>query len=178
MWGNDPAVTGNDFTNPQPTVTRINPQLKETSINANTQELPPTHLGWNGRLNGPVDNPLSSCMSCHMTAEVPALSPMNPTFQADAPPIGSTAWMRWFQNAACGQPFDPQAQSADFSLQLALGVVNFEQWKAPAQGGLFASDYGAPTAATAATAKPSLGAPAAKPGTHPIVRDLKPAPRR
>ncbi len=40
--------TGNDFTNPQPTVTRINPQLKETSLDANAPELPPTHhwLEW------------------------------------------------------------------------------------------------------------------------------------
>lgn len=53
MWGNDPAVTGNDYMNPQPVVTKINPRLKETAINPNTQELPPTHLGWNGRLNGP-----------------------------------------------------------------------------------------------------------------------------
>ncbi|MEF9672596.1 hypothetical protein QNM99_11185, partial [Pseudomonas sp. PCH446] len=87
IWGNDPKETGNDFTNPTPTVTKINPALKQTAINANTQELPPTHLGWNGRLNGPVDNPNSSCQSCHMTAESPQVAIMNPLFQKNPPPV-------------------------------------------------------------------------------------------
>ncbi len=60
------------------------------------QSCRPRTIGWNGRLNGPVDTPLRSFMSRHMAAEGPVLSPMNPTFQADAPPIDSTAWMRWF----------------------------------------------------------------------------------
>ena len=60
MWGNDPTIKDNAFTNTIPETTKINPNLKETSINADTNELPPTHLGWNGRLNGPVDNSQSS----------------------------------------------------------------------------------------------------------------------
>ncbi|HEY0660119.1 MAG TPA: hypothetical protein VGD21_02165 [Lysobacter sp.] len=137
MWGNDPEVTSNDYTNPQPTVTRINPQLQQSAINAKP-ELPPTHLGWNGRLNGPVDNPVSSCMSCHMTGEAPQLSPMNPTFQAPSkvPPVGSPEWMRWFQNEEAGVPFDAGAQSSDYSLQLAGGLANFYEWKC-LQDGVF-----------------------------------------
>lgn len=133
MWGNDPEDTGNDYTNPQPTVTKINPQIKESAINAKS-ELPPTHLGWNGRLDGPVDNPVSACMSCHMTAESPQLSPMNPTFQANPPPVGSPAWMRWFQNEEAGVPFDKTALSTDFSLQLAGGIQNFYDWKCTQDG--------------------------------------------
>jgi hypothetical protein len=108
MWGNDPNVTANDFTNPHPGVTRINPQIKESAINANTKELPPTHLGW------------------------------NPTFQANPPPVGSPAWMRWFQNLPAGVPFDAAALSTDYSLQLAGGIQNFYDWKC-LQGGVFAS---------------------------------------
>ena len=52
QWGNDPDITDND-SNPQPVSTRINPQIKELVINSDAKELPPTHLGWNGRLNGP-----------------------------------------------------------------------------------------------------------------------------
>src|SRR5690606_20251409 len=129
MWGNDPEISDSAYTNPQPTVTRINPNLKETIINPDTNELPPTHLGWNGRLTGPVDNPRSSCMSCHMTAEVPTLSPLTPFFQANPPAEGSPEWMRWFQNGACGVPFDSGTRSADFSLQLAIGITNWQTWK-------------------------------------------------
>jgi hypothetical protein len=138
MWGNDPEDTGDSYTNKQPVTTKINPDLKETAINAKP-ELPPTHLGWNGRLDGPVDNPISACMSCHLTAESPQLSPMNPTFQAPdkVPPIGSPAWMRWFQNNMAGVPFDAGAQSTDFSLQLAGGLANFYDWKCN-EGGVFA----------------------------------------
>jgi len=137
MWGNDPEDNGNAYTNKQPSVTKINPHLKETAINAKP-ELPPTHLGWNGRLDGPVDNPVSACMSCHMTAESPQLSPMNPTFQAPdkVPPVGSKEWMRWFQNEMAGTPFDAAAKSTDFSLQLAAGIADFYDWKCN-QGGVF-----------------------------------------
>jgi len=137
MWGNDPENNGNDYTNKQPTVTKINPKIMESAINAKP-ELPPTHLGWNGRLNGPVDNPVSACMSCHMTAESPQLSPMNPTFQAPdkVPPVGSKEWMRWFQNEGAGVPFDAAALSTDYSLQLAGGIANFYEWKCD-QGGVF-----------------------------------------
>lgn len=136
MWGNDPENTGNNYTNKQPTVTKINPTILESAINAKTSELPPTHLGWNGRLDGPVDNPVSACLSCHMTAESPQLSPMNPTFQAPdkVPPVGSKDWMRWFQNEEAGVPFDAAALSTDFSLQLAGGIQNFYDWKCTQDG--------------------------------------------
>jgi hypothetical protein len=137
MWGNDPENTGDSYTNKQPTVTKINPKILASAINSKP-ELPPTHLGWNGRLDGPVDNPVSACMSCHMTAESPQLSPMNPTFQAPdkVPPVGSKEWMRWFQNEEAGVPFDAAALSTDYSLQLAGGIANFYDWKCD-QGGVF-----------------------------------------
>lgn len=134
MWGNDPQVTSNDHTNPEPTVTKINPALQQTAINADTQELPPTHLGWNGRLNGPVDNPNSSCLSCHMTAEAPQVAIMNPLFQANPPAVGSDEWMKWFQNIPAGGPFTAGTQSTDYSLQMSGGLVNFYQWKCDMSG--------------------------------------------
>lgn len=134
MWGNDPQVTSNDHTNPEPTVTKINPALQQTAINADTQELPPTHLGWNGRLNGPVDNPNSSCLSCHMTAEAPQVAIMNPLFQANPPAVGSDEWMKWFQNIPAGVPFTAGTQSTDYSLQMSGGLVNFYQWKCDMSG--------------------------------------------
>lgn len=143
MWGQDPENNTNQ-SNPKPKTTIINTKLLETIINPDTTELPPTHLGWNGRLNGPVDNPQSSCYSCHSTAEYPQGSPMSPLFDADtlaANPIGSPGWMRWFSNIKCGTPFDgPPYQSTDFCLQMAEAIQNFETWQG-AQGGLFYTQY-------------------------------------
>lgn len=176
MWGNDPTVTDDTYTNPKPTVTKINPNIKESAINPDPNELPPTHLGWNGRLNGPVDNPRSSCLSCHMTAEVPTLSPLSPLFQANPPPVGSPAWMRWFQNTpACGQPFDKEAKSADFSLQLSIGIANFEAGYVEL-GGLYASAYAPPPppANVAAEAARPPKAPAKRPKVFKIERDVLP----
>jgi hypothetical protein len=180
MWGNDPEITDDAFTNPKPTVTKINPNLKETVINPDTNELPPTHLGWNGRLNGPVDNPQSSCMSCHMTAEVPSVSALAPSFVTPKIPVGSKDWMRWFQNGKCGEPFDPgHAKSADFSLQLAIGITNHAAWL-DTQDGLLASQYAPAAAASTArlfTAHPTSKVPSPQGRTvHPIVRDMPPPP--
>ena len=141
MWGNDGTITADTYTqisfpNP-PDKTKINPQLKETVINSDPNELPPTHLGWNGRLNGPVDNPISSCMSCHMTAQWPSYAALNPAFAGYKGPRGTKYWMRWFQDVACATPFGnylppngaPETginpMSTDFSLQLSESIQNF-----------------------------------------------------
>jgi hypothetical protein len=174
MVGNDPQLTDSTYTNKTPTVTKINPSLKESFIN-DRPELPPTHLGWNGRLNGPVDNAQSSCLSCHMTAESPEHSVASPLFlPADKrPAIGSPAWMRWFQNLACKQPFDRHAFSTDYSLQMAIALQNFRSWD-KTQGGLFGNKYSkTPKASVTLERLPIQGArePGAG-GEVPIIRDL------
>lgn len=137
QWGNDPEVTGNDFTNLLPEKTKINPEIKESVINPDTDELPATHLGWNGRLNGPVDNPRSSCFSCHMVAEYPydgtRIAPIFvPGVTIES---GSPEWMKWYQNLPCMTPFDPGTVSTDNSLQLAMSLKNFFDWKQNRGGG-------------------------------------------
>jgi hypothetical protein len=139
QWGNDPTITA-DSSNPMPVVTRRNLALKETIINDDDRELPPTHLGWNGRLCGPVDNPMSSCMSCHMTAQYPVAAALSPLFQDISPAPGSDAWMSWFRNISCGVPFSANAQSADNSLQLSISIQNCKAWQAEAKA-LSASAY-------------------------------------
>ncbi|WP_435105158.1 hypothetical protein [Arhodomonas sp. AD133] len=130
QWGNDPEVTSSTYTNPTPVRTEINPELEQSVINPG-DGLPPTHLGWNARMVGPVDNPKASCMSCHMTAEFPQVSPINPTFlpPGKAPKEGSKAWMRWFGNLPAGEPFDKGAISTDYSLQLSEALQNYYQWR-------------------------------------------------
>lgn len=130
QWGNDPDVRGNEFTNPHPVATRINPAIKESVINPDTNELPATHLGWNGRLNGPVDNPRSSCMSCHLTAQHPHQAKrIMPHSALPDPTPGSDEWMAWFQNRDCTEAFDKGLTSTDGSLQLSMSLENFHDWK-------------------------------------------------
>lgn len=109
MWGNDPGYSGTGG-------------LKETWINP-AVKMP--HLGYQGRLNGPVDNPVSSCLSCHATGEDPAGNNM-------IPPSGQDP-SRWFQNLPSGTPFDTGAISTDYSLQVQVGLTNFANAQAVAK---------------------------------------------
>ncbi|HEX7182510.1 MAG TPA: hypothetical protein VF756_11750 [Thermoanaerobaculia bacterium] len=119
MWGNDPDVTLRDVErskgrkegDKEKSKEKAARLLQETFINPKFET---SHfLGWGGRLNGPADNPIASCLSCHATAEFPQRSPM-------APPID-----RWFRNIKAGVPFDLGAASLDYSLQLAQSVLSF-----------------------------------------------------
>lgn len=177
QWGDDPKVTTN-ASNPKPTKTIINPDLKETIINPDTNELPATHLGWNSRLNGPVDNPMSSCMSCHSTAEYPQLAPMSPLFDSKLSKDpnyqpGAPGWMRWFANLRCGTPFDKKAKSMDFSLQLAISLQNFFDWKKQ-QAGLFDSAYKPAPPPNRAAAQPQLRMAAPAPAGEKVYRIVIP----
>lgn len=114
MWGNDPTVTPIDITN-------NTKQLKETWINPASHAVM-QHYGWAGRLNGPVDNPSSSCLSCHSTAQKPFIS------LANALPSGTDSErLKWFRNIKSGQPFDAGGRSLDYSLQLSVGLQNFDR---------------------------------------------------
>lgn len=100
MWGND---------------------LAQNQQWINTLNGAPQHLGADGRLNGPIDNPRSSCISCHATAQTPAKSPMIPPSIADAP--------RWFKNYPGTQAFDAGSVATDYSLQIAMGIQNLNRSK-------------------------------------------------
>jgi hypothetical protein len=146
MWGNDPD-NADSFINKQPTRTVINLALDETWINP-SDLLPAMHLGFNSRLNGPADNPASSCMSCHATGQVPSVSAIMP-FLND-PPVAipengtqaSAEWMRWFRNFEDGEAFDAgEAVTMDFSMQLTKAVENYMDYLAQTQRGGFALQY-------------------------------------
>ncbi len=139
MYGNDPTITK--------AMAQIGKKLRESIITKNSK--PSQHLGWGGRLNGPVDNPNSSCLSCHSTAQwwkneenipkdlkppaeiMPHLSITLPGASQSLPvEYDSTYWMDWFRNVPAGVPFNKgvsylsqDAESLDYSLQLAAGVL-------------------------------------------------------
>ena len=101
MWGNDPSYSGRG-------------PLAQTWLNP---EVHMPHVGYQGRLNGPIDDPTSSCLSCHSTGQVPS-GAMVPANGVDPAP--------WFRNIKSGQAFDPGHQSTDYSLQTSVGLANFE----------------------------------------------------
>ncbi len=130
MWGNDPTLT--------PAQYRANKRPAQSLIIApNVMANPATDwkgLGWLGRLNGPIDNPTSACLSCHMTAEWPrpnstpmfvsTLSSSDVNSNDPLDPDVVAKKMRWFRNIK-RQPFDAGNQSLDYSLQLHDGIENF-----------------------------------------------------
>jgi hypothetical protein len=113
-----------------------------------TPELPPQHLGWNGRLNGPADLNTTSCMSCHITAQYPAVTSLVPTGAVpdggSTPPSqgGTEEWMKWFQNVRCATSMDPRTYSTDFSFQVAIALQDFFNVRSAVLQGAWASDYG------------------------------------
>lgn len=118
MWGNDPTkvISGGALQQ-----TFINPVLNI-----------PQHLGFKKRLNGPVDNPVSSCLSCHSTATV-SLNPPRPTIKGVPPNNPTNAQlMSYFRNVKSGVPFSPGYTSLDYSLQLQVGIANFVGSNPPA----------------------------------------------
>jgi hypothetical protein len=92
----------------------------------------PQHFGCQDRLNGPVDNPKSSCLACHAQAEVPQnldFDKLNLTY----PPMTCDAktnefWFKFVnprsdrkEEKTLSAP-DKQTVSLDFSLQLREGI--------------------------------------------------------
>lgn len=155
-WGDDaqakpvgPKVSDGAF---------VNERLRETKINAALLERPGVdyqksallrHTGLDGRLNGPVDNAGSSCISCHGRAGiwVPIWGEghFNEKFGTPMPFIaGSVRKASDFRIAEFDQWFAPVAPGAnlrtvtsngkkdtymttDYSLQIAFGIRNFYQ---------------------------------------------------
>lgn len=149
MWGNNPENKDNKvnaYPPSKPIKEIINDKLTQQVI-FDTRQMPPQHLGWNSRLNGPADLNTSSCMSCHNMGQYPSLSPlvapgMVPAGGAEPPAQGgSAAWMKYFQNLSAATPYDKQAYSTDMSMQVMISLQNFYATKASMMAGQWSSEY-------------------------------------
>jgi hypothetical protein len=125
-WGNDPGF--------KPSDQKAGKKLMETTISDQIPAYAKAHLGWAGRANGPVDNPISGCLSCHGTAQFPRvadLAPFNASCNTDAEKL------QWFRNFPGTQAFGamttatcqpttvtPAPVSLDFSLQMQVAAKN------------------------------------------------------
>jgi hypothetical protein len=164
MWGNDPTRLFNG----QPLVeTKINPNLRMHQ-----------HLGYGvsgqKRLNGPVDNPISSCLSCHSTAVV-SLNPPRPTIRGITPNNPTKQDIRtYFRNLKSGTPFSPGYTSLDNSLQLQVGIALrvSSGGSAPPSSPLHAA-----AAAASRRAPSSVIKPMERDGTPPATPVARPARR-
>ena len=123
-WGNDFGYT--------PADQKAGKKLTETTISDQIPAYAAAHLGWAGRTNGPVDNPISGCLSCHGTAQYPVnadLAPFAASCDTDAKK------MQWFRNLKPGEAFGsinkttctlepliPPPVTLDFSLQMGVAV--------------------------------------------------------
>jgi hypothetical protein len=113
MWGNDPSLTAADSAGkPQESVL----------FKVGAYE----HLGCHGRLSGPLDNPASSCMSCHMAAQYPGANPIPSRSAPCDDPVNASHW----QNLTGRQVFAPpaageQAWALDYSMEMASSVQNY-----------------------------------------------------
>ena len=139
---------------PNNTVAAVREGTKLVQTIPNTSAgVPFEHLGWAGRLNGPVDNPMSSCLSCHSTAQWPGKAPVIPPRNIIP---DSKDWLTWFRNIKAGEPFSTGAESLDYSLQLAVGIQNFYEWQDIAQtkGGTVVGSGFAPKHAAPFTREP------------------------
>jgi hypothetical protein len=118
MWGNDPGLTKARYDmGERPTQTWLNKD--------GTPATKSPHFGWSDRLNGPVDNPRSSCLSCHSRAVDPYL-PGNTAPQTGADPDDPAT--KFFTNTKAGEVYEGApsgSKSLDYSLQLAVGVRLF-----------------------------------------------------
>jgi hypothetical protein len=149
MWGNDPEKLA------------AGDPLSETLINPDARPLM-QHLGYQGRLNGPVDNPISSCLSCHSAAEVP--EDLSEKATPGIPPDMDAATIAsYFRNIPAESPFTSGRLSLDYSLQLQAGIANWAR-----ETGL---RYPAPQKVGVAAPQPRVLHRSGEVGITPVSRD-------
>jgi len=138
-WGNDPEALPGSGKPLQETVIFPQAAALNEHLGCEYQHGPtPVAPDPQSRLNGPLDNPKSGCISCHSTAETPTLgtdSNGNPTTWTlvNVVPKGLCSDpevnQQYFRNIVAGQPFSDAGTSLDYSLQLAISIQGYNNWK-------------------------------------------------
>ena len=135
MWGNDPDV--NSSVNPDEPLVQ---PLSETVINPDAPFYSKETLGWGGRLSGPNDGAValnvtdkngtvyprlavSSCMSCHLTAQDDFVANLLPMDGNTAYVPGGSEWSKWFRDLKGNEPFTEGEIALDYGMVTALGAI-------------------------------------------------------
>ncbi len=142
MWGDDAgnqSLLNNSYAyNPDLKQSVINPTILHAgTVPANPKQGFVRHLGMGGRMNGPVDNPVSSCNSCHARAAVTddghTASIANfkhaPKVYGDPSSYTPEDFNTYFSNVKCGVwPLEDEGTTytmTDFSFQITNGIRNY-----------------------------------------------------
>lgn len=147
QWGNDPSVWPTAVANPNDVELVDLPELRESWFDGEIQSqigqwrsqkgLRPW-TGLFGRANGPIDNPISSCLSCHnVAADFGRGSHENPAMVVDPPSLTENVLVTgmvpselqaFFENRKWNEPKLSDTLALDYSLQAMIGVLNFRAW--------------------------------------------------
>jgi len=137
-WGDDSGIPDminrpGSFINPKLTQTFLNSALVKNVANDGGNKAYMNHFGLGGRLNGPVDNRVASCISCHgRAANLPNGQPAslgNFNTSIEAYPLND--FNKYFATISGGD--GPLIQNGktftktDYSLQLTYGIRNYYQ---------------------------------------------------
>jgi hypothetical protein len=134
MWGNDPILNQAAYDQGR--------RPAEGIVSASCPVYARNHLGWLGRVNGPVDNPASACMSCHSIAESPPSAPLIASEKCT-----DEQRLNWFRDlsgsvsfgkvpvSSCDVLSDAGSVALDYSLQMRVGIANATsgQWTNPCE---------------------------------------------
>ncbi|WP_053230821.1 hypothetical protein [Sandaracinus amylolyticus] len=138
-WDNESEVTSRlrddgAFVNPDLTHGWVNADLLEPESDPRAAFV--LHFGLGGRANGPVDNPISSCLSCHARAATVdwSLAGARRVLPTVPPGVGSVGaypieqFAEFFGDVPPGfvpVAIEPSRRHLDYSLQLAVGIRNY-----------------------------------------------------
>ncbi|KAG8989460.1 hypothetical protein FRB94_014378 [Tulasnella sp. JGI-2019a] len=120
QWGNDPQLNQAAYdAGKRPVESWINPEAESLRKQLGGRR---PFWGYNGRLNGPADNFISACASCHSVAQLITSAPITQPRKL----VNNK-----FENVKSGEAFSARgAVSADYSLQLKIGFENYQTWLA------------------------------------------------
>ena len=138
MWGDDQKIDTmihkpNAFNNSYLKETVLNQSLIRSCNDSLEAGAYMRHHGLGGRLNGPVDNPISSCISCHSKAAIndTGLAAPMADFSLTRETFTIPAFKRYFSTISSGtaiyQPDTIPYRQLDYSLQLSAGIRNYYQ---------------------------------------------------
>jgi hypothetical protein len=157
MWGTDPGVLPSG-----------GQKITESRINSNAPAYALGHLGWGGRMNGPVDNPVSSCLGCHATAQVPqVLESMIPYRECT-----DSQKLQWFRNLKGDIAFGGVARKtcAPETAQKSVVALDYSLQQAVALNNVLSGEYVNPCAGGQRSAIVTGGKPVPAQKGFPIER--------
>lgn len=138
QWGNDPQIN-NTSAQGKPVQHWLGEKVTNMFTPLRLMSGHPPYLGYNGRMNGPVDNHRSTCLACHGRAVdfgrheenalrlVPFVAHADPASDAYPDPEVEEL-QRFFRNLNSDEPFLEGTQSLDYSLQAAVGLSHYRKW--------------------------------------------------